>query len=314
VSHDGQNGPDGTQEPAGAAPWSSPPQHPVPPQQPAAQVPPWLRNRAEPPAQYPTAPAGPPAPPAPWVQAAAPPAAPWVAGGPVAGQWAPNAPGPYPGPAAPRSRRPLLIGALVVLLLAAGGGGAAWGLMGKDDSGTSESTAAASTTAASRAPQSSASSRPSRTTASSPTPTPTPTVSPEERALQVLENQRQESLQRVVLDGRWVAQVASKSVGITDPMQVAQNGTNTFYAVDILAESISVREVAPSSAVFLLQSVDFGKFSVARDGQPYWVTLVDLGFGSSDAVTQWCASAYSNLSAEQLANACAPRTLTPSHP
>jgi hypothetical protein len=64
----------------------------------------------------------------------------------------------------------------------------------------------------------------------------------------------------------------------------------------------------------VLQSTDFGKFSTAADGQPYWVTLVDLGFGSSDAVEGWCASAFSNLTEEQRANACAPRTLTPSHP
>ena len=145
-------------------------------------------------------------------------------------------------------------------------------------------------------------------------PAPTPTVSPEEAALTQLQTLRASSLGRLVLDDRWVAQVASKSVGITDPLQTAQNGTHTFYAVDILAESrAAVVSVADPSAVLVLQSVDFGKRSYAADGQPYWVTVVDLGFTSSDQVKAWCASTYASLTPEQLANACAARTLAPPH-
>jgi hypothetical protein len=111
-----------------------------------------------------------------------------------------------------------------------------------------------------------------------------------------------------------VAQVASKSVGITDPLQVAANGTHTFYAVDILAESrAAVATVGDPSSVLVLQSVDFGKRSHATDGRPYWVTLVDAGFSSSDDVDLWCARTYPTLTAEQLANSCAARTLTPPH-
>lgn len=67
----------------------------------------------------------------------------------------------------------------------------------------------------------------------------------------------------------------------------------------------------PPSSAFVLQSIDFGKRSTAPDGQPYWVTLVDAGFSSSDQVEAWCASKFSSLTLEQLANACAARTLTP---
>jgi hypothetical protein len=156
-------------------------------------------------------------------------------------------------------------------------------------------------------PATSSSSSAPRTSAS-----PSPAVMTEMQALDALRALRRESLSGLALDSRWVAQVASKSVGITDPLQVAANGTNTFFAVDILAESRSV-VASLSSPVLVLQSTDFGKRSWTRDGEPYWVTLVDGGFGSSDAVKAWCARTYADLTPEQLANACAARTLAPPH-
>jgi hypothetical protein len=148
---------------------------------------------------------------------------------------------------------------------------------------------------------------------------PEPTVpvdlrTPEQQALDELEALRSQSLAGLSLDGRWVAQVASKSVGITDPMQTAENGTHTFYAVDILAESEAARAVVASpSQLLVLQSLDFGKISRAPDGQPYWVTLVDAGFAGSRDVEAWCAETYSSMSPAELANACVARTLTPPH-
>lgn len=135
----------------------------------------------------------------------------------------------------------------------------------------------------------------------------------EELALAELEALRAASLSRLILDRRWVAQVASKSVGITDPLQTAANGTHTFYAVDILVESRAVTSGVAASSVLVLRSDDFGRRSFADDGQPYWVTVVDVGFGSSDEVTAWCARTYPTLSPEELENACAPRTLAPPH-
>jgi hypothetical protein len=136
----------------------------------------------------------------------------------------------------------------------------------------------------------------------------------EEQALARLGAMRSASLQGLVLDERWVAQVASKSIGIVDPLQTAANGTHTFYAADILAESeAALTTVGTPYSVLLLQATDFGKRSVAPDGQPYWVTLVDAGFGSADDVDLWCSRTYPALSADELANACAPRTLSPPH-
>jgi hypothetical protein len=43
------------------------------------------------------------------------------------------------------------------------------------------------------------------------------------------------------------------------------------------------------------------------------VTIVDAGFGSADGVNAWCAQTYAALSPAELANACAPRTLSPPH-
>jgi hypothetical protein len=56
---------------------------------------------------------------------------------------------------------------------------------------------------------------------------PAPTRTPE-AALTTLQQRHAASLSRLVLDGRWVAQVASKSIGIVDPLQIAANGTHTF--------------------------------------------------------------------------------------
>ncbi|WP_167761787.1 hypothetical protein [Blastococcus sp. CT_GayMR19] len=228
------------------------------------------------------------------------------------------------GPAGSGGRRMLI--AAVVLCLVAAGIGVAWYLQrpqGIEDDASSVAFGAPLSEAApgpgdADAAQeadgnasASASATPSRSSA---TTTPAgPTVTPEQQALVELETLRTESLPRLVLDGRWVAQVASKSVGITDPLQSAANGTHTFYAVDILAESRAAVASVSDSSVLVLRSTDFGKRSVAADGQAYWITLVDVGFTSSDQVKSWCASTYPTLTAEQLANACAARTLTSPH-
>jgi hypothetical protein len=146
------------------------------------------------------------------------------------------------------------------------------------------------------------------------TTTPTSAVLQEDQALAQLESLNTASLRQLVLDDRWVAQVASKSVGITDPLQVAANGTHVFYAADILAEVQQARATAGNAGeVLVLQSTDFGKRSTDAAGQPYWVTVVDAGFTSSVEVKDWCARTYWQLDAEQLANACAPRTLNVPH-
>jgi hypothetical protein len=118
----------------------------------------------------------------------------------------------------------------------------------------------------------------------------------------------------VVLDGRWVAQVASKNVGVTDPLQTALNGTHTFYALDILAESLSMDStVNDPNDVYVLWGTDFGKRSAAADGSPYWTTVVDAGFASHDNVLEWCRVTFPTLTQQQLDDTCAPRQLASPH-
>ncbi|MGR7024925.1 hypothetical protein [Geodermatophilus sp. URMC 62] len=220
-------------------------------------------------------------------------------------------PGPVSGPVpvpAPPARGGSRGGVLVVALVAAvsvGGGMAIWFALGEGPGGSvappQTSTAAAADEGKDLAD------------AGSPAPA-APTVSPEEQALADLQALRHESLARVDLDGRWVAQVASKDVGITDPLQTAANGTNQFFAVDILAESrAALSTVEDPADLYVLWSTDFGTTSTAPDGDPYWVTLVDGGFAGEADVDAWCAGAYPQLSAEQLANTCVARPLTPPH-
>ena len=142
---------------------------------------------------------------------------------------------------------------------------------------------------------------------------PTPTVSPEDEALEQLDSLRAASVGTLRLDDRWVAQVASKSVGITDPLQVAANGRHTLHPADIPAGIQQAQSRAGGQRLLVVQSTDFGKRSYGPNGQPYWVTLVDGGFSSSDDVESWCARTYYELDATELANACAPRTLGPPH-
>jgi hypothetical protein len=259
-----------------------------------------------------TPPAGPAAPaPGPAAPPITPPAAaasdfPTVPEAPAgAAAWAPS-----PSRSAGASRG-VLLGFLATVVVLAAGAGVGWLIWGQG----SDPADPATVDTASGAGSDTVAEQPAPDLAPPAVPTvEAPVVSPEEEALQELGALRDRSLQGLSLDQRWVAQVASKSIGITDPLQTAQNGSHTFYAVDILAESNAARAtVSDPSAVLVLHSTDFGKRSTAPDGQPYWVTLFDGGFGSSEAVKAWCASTYPALDPAALANACAPRTLSPPH-
>jgi len=222
--------------------------------------------------------------------------------------WPPGGP-PKPSSGAGKA---VLIAAVVTVLVLLAGGGAFWWIRTQNASSASGTTAL--DTAAPTVDGGQAEATVVEPSFSEPEPTePADTRTPEEQALDELAALRDQSRAGLVLDGRWVAQVASKSVGITDPMQTAQNGTHTFYAVDILAESEAARALAGSSRVLVLQGSDFGKISTGPGGQPFWVTLVDGGFASSDAVDAWCAQTYAHLSPAELANTCAARTLTQPH-
>jgi len=145
-------------------------------------------------------------------------------------------------------------------------------------------------------------------------PQPDPTLTHERAdARSELNRLRNEDVQLLPLDGQWAVQLASKAEGITDPLQVAANGTHTFHATDILAEHESFRsDPRFAGNVRLVKGSDFGEIS-SYNGKPFWITLLIGDFSSSDDVESWCAAKFPELDPEQLANSCLPRTLDPPH-
>ncbi len=124
-----------------------------------------------------------------------------------------------------------------------------------------------------------------------------------------LQELHSESLDEVRLDGHWVAELSAKRPGISDPLQVAANGTNTFFAADILAMHESLRDRFPSVPVLLLHSTDWG----AQKGHDLWHTFADGGFESRAEVQAWCVEAFPELTGASLTNQCLPRTLREPH-
>ncbi|WP_432541922.1 hypothetical protein [Kineococcus sp. SYSU DK002] len=111
--------------------------------------------------------------------------------------------------------------------------------------------------------------------------------------------------------GQWAAQLSAKSVGTTDPVQTAANGSSTFYAVDILAQSREIASGVAGGDVFVLRTTDFGDGLVDARGNPYWVTLAAGPFADADDVRTWCASMFASTPAAERANVCMPKHLTP---
>jgi hypothetical protein len=139
------------------------------------------------------------------------------------------------------------------------------------------------------------------------------TVDAEAEAVAALRRQREQDLQSLSFDGQYVAQVASKSVGIVDPLQVAENGSHTFHATDILAEHLALRDGDNLGArIVLVLSTDYGHRQLYH-GKPLWVTFAIGDFGSADEVQAWCESRFPQLSGDLLLNQCAVRRLEPTN-
>ncbi|MET7806641.1 hypothetical protein [Micromonospora chersina] len=133
----------------------------------------------------------------------------------------------------------------------------------------------------------------------------------EEQALSQLQEMNRQDLPVVALDGRYAAQLASKTVGIVDPHQTAANGSHTFYASDILAEHTGLREKFNAEIrVVLLLSTDYGRQQL-YEGQPLWVTFALLPNSSKESVAAWCAEQFPDFSGSALENQCVPRRLNP---
>jgi len=134
---------------------------------------------------------------------------------------------------------------------------------------------------------------------------------PESPALAQLEALRERDLQTVRFTGQWVAQLASKSVGIIDPLQLASNGSHVFYAQDILAEHLALRQGDDVGApVVLLLTTDYGERRTYQ-GEALWATFALGSFGSAADVRSWCSQRFPERSGDALVNACAPRQLEP---
>jgi hypothetical protein len=135
------------------------------------------------------------------------------------------------------------------------------------------------------------------------------TADPEQDALASLNQLRDRDLPTVPMNGQYVAQLASKIVGITDPLQTTAAGSHTFAAADILAEHVALRNGDNQGVrVVLLLSTDFGKRQLYQ-GRPLWVTFALGDFGTADGVRTWCAGRFPALSGDVLVNQCAPRRL-----
>lgn len=137
------------------------------------------------------------------------------------------------------------------------------------------------------------------------------TVTDPAQAYTALSSLADQGRNSVSFDGRWVAQLASKYEGVTDPQLRSANGTNTFGFPDILTEHMMLRRSTTDAQVILLRSTDYGKRTVIN-GQPIWVTMaLRNDFTSEAAVKSWCARHYPAVSGKDLTNICMPNRLRP---
>lgn len=283
---------------------------------PPVPVPPWLAPPQDPadptvilPPPPPLAPVPPPAPPLP---PPPPPPSPTAAqGGAESGTALPPA---LPGRNVPltatiiATAAMLIVGTVSVVYLMSQGALALTGSAPRTASSVPSATAPTRDTAS---PTAAATPTPRQTP--KPTPTPTPTLDPREEALERLNAARDESLDGLQLNGRWILQLGSKYEGVTDPRETTASGSHTFMLPDIWATHEDLAsEFAGQGDVLLLQATDFGR-QVSLPGVT-WVTVVDPAGSpvtSYDAGVARCASLYPGLSGDDLANACMPRQLKP---
>lgn len=236
---------------------------------------------------------------------------PWIVSRPPP----PGEPPRHPGPGRPV----LLVAAAVVVLVVAAAAG--WWLLRPGATGQTPEAATPPVVATADPPDGEGSGQyvpPAEEPTFTPEPEPTPentpesTADPEAEALDRLEAISRDDLTAVSLDGRYVAQLASKNPGTHDPIQTTASGSHTFGAADILAEHERLRSdpANGSARVVLLKSTDYGKRQL-HNGAPLYVTFALGDFGTEADVRSWCAERFPRLSTEELANQCAVRRLRP---
>ena len=139
----------------------------------------------------------------------------------------------------------------------------------------------------------------------------TETLLPEGDALAALRTESVRSASSVKFEGQWVAQLASKYVGIVDPVQVTVGGSHKFLAADIWNEHQSLAGSVTDARVLLLDSRTFGT-GKSSNGSPYWMTFAtDPSFTNADEILAWCSAQFPTLSGTTLNNHCLPTRLSP---
>ncbi len=155
------------------------------------------------------------------------------------------------------------------------------------------------------APTTTTTTTPPTTSTTSTTTSPAP-AEVERQALAALQEQSRQDLVRTDLTGRWVPMLASKWVGVTDPLQVTATGSHRFMAADILAEH---RRLAGRGSwggnLVLLRSTDVDRGPTV-EGKPVWMTFVNRDFPSAAAVRTWCGQQFPGRTGPALENLCTP--------
>lgn len=124
-------------------------------------------------------------------------------------------------------------------------------------------------------------------------------------AEQQFERYREQSLP-LTYDERWVVELSAKRPGISDPLQVAANGSHVFYLTDIVAVHENLVSRFPGTSVLALRRADWG-----RQGRDLWQSVADPGNLTSEADAEaWCAASFPELSGDVLDNQCTPRQMT----
>lgn len=146
------------------------------------------------------------------------------------------------------------------------------------------------------------------TSAAAPTTPATGAPATEDQALAALRQAAATDLPRLnaAVTGRsWVAQLSSKSVGISDPLQTAANGTHVFFALDILAEHNQLKAKVVDATVILADSTTYGSRATDTGSRPYWRTLaLSPAFTSEAAVAAWCQRTFAPMTGAELENQC----------
>jgi len=147
------------------------------------------------------------------------------------------------------------------------------------------------------------------TNAAAPVAPPAPQSLTEQQALSMLTTQASQdkaSYGALHARGVWLAQLSSKYVGVTDPLQAAPvTGGSTYTARDIYAHYLQLKAQWTGASLILIDTRALAAPESAPGGGPKWrVYVADPTFASQSAADAWCASRLPQLSGETLRNFC----------